>query len=92
MAHKVQSLHLQAKRSQVVLVKQNLSGQGAAGNIMVLHSMPSVTLGRAQPDFNSSQEEIENRDKGERILVGCTPNDLTSSHSAPPFTASAIFH
>lgn len=92
MVNKVQSLHLQEKWSQVMLVKWNLLGQGAACNTMVLHSMLSVTLGRAQPDFNSSQEEIENRDKGNSVLAGCTPSDITSFHSAPPSTASAISH
>lgn len=73
-----------------MLVKWNLSGQGAACNTTLLHSMPSVTLGRAQPDFNSSQEEIEKRDKGNSVLAGCTPNDLTSFHSTPPSAASAF--
>lgn len=75
-----------------MLVKWNLSGQGVACNTTVLHRMPSVTLGRAQPDFNSSQEEIEKRDKGNSVLAGSTPNDLTSSHLVPPSTASVISH
>lgn len=33
----------------------------------------AVTLGRAQPDFNSSLEEVGDGDKGNSILVGCTP-------------------